>query len=316
MADKTNTSLANYFLNQLMNQQNYIGKEQYNLGTDTLKSSIGSINDLQDFFKNMLTGKDTGKLLDFVNPDEINKSYDTAVNTATELSPRGGLRTSTLGNLDFQKMGDIQKLIQGVREKAPDALTQLAGMLGNIGSSSINAGENAFGQNLQSVLAQLGFDQRDKDRRAELIGGIIAAAGSTAGAVACVVGDTIIVTENGEGFIANVTIGDKLLCRDSEFREVIDIRKTDGCLIYVITTEEGSKLKGTHSHILITEVGEKSIKELSIGDRLLTKYNRSEVIQSIEESPRRDSVYIIKLGDFVDNYAFVTNDLLSIDDDV
>jgi hypothetical protein len=188
MADKTNTSLANYFLNQLMNQQNYIGKEQYNFGRDTLAESKGDINYLQDFFKNILTGDDKGKLLDFINPDEINQGYDQAISTASELSPRGGLRTSTLGNLDFMKMGDIQKRLQEVRSKSPEALTQLAGLLANIGSGSINAGQNAFNTNLQTVLAQLGFYQQDKANKAALIGGIISAAGSVGGVLAGKIG--------------------------------------------------------------------------------------------------------------------------------
>lgn len=184
MANKQNTQLANYFLSQLLNQQNYIGKEQYGFGQETQKAAVGDINYLQDFFKNMLEGKDSGKLLDFVNPDEINANYNNAISTASELAPRGGLRASTIGNLDFQKMSDIQKLLQGVKAKSPDALMQLSAILANIGSGSINAGQNAFGQNLQAVLGQLGFNQQDKANKAALIGGLISAAGSVGGVLA------------------------------------------------------------------------------------------------------------------------------------
>jgi len=184
MADKNNTSLANYFLNQLLNQSNFVGKQQFSFGADTLTKSVGDVNYLQDFFKNILEGNDTGKLLDFVNTDDINKNYEQAVATASELAPRGGLRESTLGNLDFMKMKDVQNLLQQVKAKSPDALIQLASLLANIGSGSVAAGENAFGQNLQAVLGQLALADKDKDRKNTLLGGLISSAGAIAGAFA------------------------------------------------------------------------------------------------------------------------------------
>lgn len=184
MADKRNTALGTHFLNTIMNEQAWLGRHLSTFGHETLTEAKGDINYLETFFKDILEGKNPEQLLDFINADDINESYANAENNAAQFGVRGGARAGILANMPFEKAGEIRNLIAGVKAKSPDALMQLAQLMGNLGGAGVSGGQNAYNTGLQAVMGALGLHENDKDRKAALIGNLISAGGRIAGAFA------------------------------------------------------------------------------------------------------------------------------------
>lgn len=98
------------------------------------------------YYQKLLSGDDS-TLMEAVGPDvsTVSSQYQAARRAASEFAPRSGGRAQSLEETRYKEMADIQNLIRRARTGAPDALTQLAQILSNIGLSEMSGSNAALG---------------------------------------------------------------------------------------------------------------------------------------------------------------------------
>lgn len=89
------------------------------------------------YYSSLMSGN-RGDLVSALAPEisGINRSYQTAQQTAGELSPRGGASAAFLAEQPYRRASEVQALISGGRSGAASSLANLAQTAGSLGSGA------------------------------------------------------------------------------------------------------------------------------------------------------------------------------------
>lgn len=128
---------------------------------------------------------------------------------------------------------------------------------------------------------------------------------------ACLVGSTLITTRNGQVPIKDITVGTEVLTR-SGWRRVTDWALTkEDAEVWYVGTDNSKFLKATPDHRLITRDGKRMIKDLYLGDRLITWVNdrfEESGVQEIIQLQKHEDVYNITVES---DHEYFANGILS-----
>lgn len=100
-----------------------------------------TLNPVTSYFSRLLSG-DRGAMMETLGPEiaSTGEAYDQARRTAATSMPRGGLRSSTTGDLLADKTRTISNLFSAVRPMAAQNLMQIAPIYGNVGQGLTGQG--------------------------------------------------------------------------------------------------------------------------------------------------------------------------------
>lgn len=165
----------------LIDVQTATAKQASSEGFSDTGKARGDLTFVSDWFKKIMTGSDDDlmKLLDI---DGLTKSIDENEQQMSEQGVRGGRRAAVLGSAYFDRDALIDKTLKQLRFAAPDKIADIAAQIGQLGLGEIGAGTGAANSAGNMLLSVKEMQQREKDRRAALIGNILGAAGSALGA--------------------------------------------------------------------------------------------------------------------------------------
>jgi hypothetical protein len=110
-----------------------------NTGLNYLNQFSNNLQGPTNYFQSLLSGnqaQSTAALAPNIN--QIQGQQNQALQSASNLSPRGGGRSSTLFNLPFQAASQISGLYNSLRPQAAQGLESIAGMEGNMGSNLVD----------------------------------------------------------------------------------------------------------------------------------------------------------------------------------
>lgn len=134
---------------------------------------------------------------------------------------------------------------------------------------------------------------------------------NSSGGMACFTGETLVYTNNGYKAIQNIELGDKIYSfnleqLEYEFKEVDKLINHMTDEIYEITLNNNEIIRTTWCHPFKVLNKEKTlVKDLEIGDQLITKDDKVYYITKIEKLNKQEVVYEIRVKD---NYNyFITN---------
>jgi len=135
------------FGNALYNRKDPRRKEQF-IGDI---ASVGGIGALQaggsllaqpaKYYSDILSG-DRQKMLEAQAPEVSNimSGYNAARKAGSEFTPRGGGRVQSLEEAPYKEAGDVTRLLEQSRPGAAQALTQISGLLSDLGISELGIG--------------------------------------------------------------------------------------------------------------------------------------------------------------------------------
>lgn len=123
-----------------------------NKGLSFLDEAKSDLSGPEQYFQSILSGN-RGQATQALAPDieNIGTGFNIARQTATQLAPRSGGRSTLFNELPFQQAGQVQNLFSTARTGAADSLSKLGLGVGGLGASSTGAaigGFNAAGGNL------------------------------------------------------------------------------------------------------------------------------------------------------------------------
>lgn len=134
---------------------------------------------------------------------------------------------------------------------------------------------------------------------------------NSSGGMACFTGETLVYTNNGYKAIQNIELGDKVYSfnleqLEYEFKEIDKLINHMTDEIYEITLNNNEIIRTTWCHPFKVLNKEKTlVKDLEIGDQLITKDDKVYYITKIEKLNKQEVVYEIRVKD---NYNyFITN---------
>lgn len=155
-------------------------------GKEDLGAARGEYSNLLKYFQRQMSG-DREALLADVDASGITKSYDDAERMLAQFGTRGGRSAERLSNLGYERAGEINRFVQVLRKEAPEKRLQIAQAMAQMGLNEYNlsseAGRNFINTYLKLKEMQDAKEMSEEDQKAEMIGSIIGAAGSVAGAV-------------------------------------------------------------------------------------------------------------------------------------
>jgi hypothetical protein len=314
-----------------------IGLNFEKTGKESITGGLGGLNEVQDFYQSIMSG-DVG--LDYFNSPELTQNQDENQRILEEFGVRGGRRAADLSGLQVSRESSLNKAYQNLKQQAPQGLQNVSGQILDYGQQASTLALGAYSDIVDKYLnefnIELGGRENASDRKAAIINGVLAAAGTAIGFAACVTGDTRVLTSHGykvfedlhNEFNKDNTVpikikasveGDRLVSTRIQY-----IRKTYDKKVYEVRTFDGHKLSCTDNHFIVISLDpyiEKPISQLTLDDKAVLLENGrvyQDNIKSITEIPDLQTVYIIKLGLENDdkNYMFVTDGFLSIDDDL
>lgn len=104
-------------------------------GQSFLDTSKGAFQPAIDYWSKILSG-DAGAMTSALAPEisQIGNAYQTAGNSASMTSPRGGFRSTTMANLPFQQAAQVGNLFSTLRPTAANALSSIGGATGGLGT--------------------------------------------------------------------------------------------------------------------------------------------------------------------------------------
>jgi hypothetical protein len=269
-------------------------------GQQSVNQGLTGLTDLTKFYSDIMSGKTGPNMgLDFFNSPEITQNQDENQRLLEEFGVRGGRRAADLSSTQLARESNLNKAYQAFKSQAPGALGNLHDRILGYGQQASTLALGAYSDIADKYLQQFGIElggrQNESDRKAGIINGVLAAAGSALGAAAS---DT-----------------NRLITYD-----IYRIRKKDNQQCYEVRTYDGTTLKCTDTHLLITSLepyGEMIVRDLSIDDEvMLLDKGRiyTDRIRSITKIPELQTVYMVKIDNNDTNFMFVTNNFLSVDD--
>jgi hypothetical protein len=137
--------------------------DQIGQGTNLLNSGAGSVQSGTNFFNTLLNGNraNTTALLQ-PNIDQIRDSNTNSLNAISNLSPRGGGRSSTLFGAAYAPTQQINSLYNGMRGTAGGNLAQIGLQQEGMGTNLMQAGNSALntGSQTNTGLMNYGLEQQ------------------------------------------------------------------------------------------------------------------------------------------------------------
>lgn len=320
------------FLAQLkpyLDQANNISNESFNLAKTNLQEGNKLLQIPADFYQKILSGNFTiDELGQYFSNPEITENEDENQQLLEEFGVRGGRRAADLTNNITNKESNLNRVYQEIKSRAPEALGNIGQIMSSLGAGLLDPALAGNNVGLSSLFNIEQFRQGDKQRKADMISNIIGSIGSVVGFLACVTGETKILTSMGEVMIEdlyNSDWGNIKIKASKDFDRlvslpIISIRETPNRQVFELETRSGYKLQATDNHFIVTSAEpytEKPISSLTLDDKaIILEHGRlkEDGIKSVNPIGNR-TVYIIKIADNEYNYSFVTNNFLSIDDD-
>jgi hypothetical protein len=148
-----------------------------NTGMNFLNQARGTLAGPSNYFQQLLSGNQaatTQALAPDIN--RIRQQNQGILQATNSLAPRGAGRSGTLFNLPFQTSANVSGLYNQVRPQAAQGLTQIGGLLGQLGLGAGGLGANYFnsGNYAAGLLGGLG-NQLEKQRTeaGSAIGGLL-----------------------------------------------------------------------------------------------------------------------------------------------
>lgn len=118
-----------------------------------------------DFYESLL-GPDSQAALDMLlGPEKsnVNRRYTAAATNLAQTAPRGGGRSATIGNLDFERQGNLFDLLMGKRGEAADKVGTIGMNLAQLGQGyaglAAQGASGAYGAAAQNTNSLLGIQQ-------------------------------------------------------------------------------------------------------------------------------------------------------------
>jgi hypothetical protein len=291
-----------------------VSDESFSLAKTNLETGNNLLNIPADFYKRIMSGNFSMNELSsyFSNPD-ITKNQDENQQIVEEFGVRGGRRAADLTNTQTNRESALNKAYQEIKSRAPDALGSIGQAFSGLGASLLNPALAGNSVGLESMFNIEGFNQADKQRKSDMIASIIGSIGSVAGFLACVTGDTKILTSMGEVMISDLMAVEDITeikvkaCRNGELNRlvslpIISIRETPNKAVFEVETKSGYKMTCTNNHFIVTANEpyiEKPINTLTLDDKaIILQHGRliEDPIKSITPIGH-NMVYMIKVAD-------------------
>lgn len=118
------------------------GSQAANTGFDFLRTGMQTLQQPADYYHQILAG---GNAADSALAPDINRTRmagEQTRNAAETLAPRGGGRGSVLFNAPLQESSQVQSIFNTARPAAAQGATQVGGVQGGLGSSTLGSGSN------------------------------------------------------------------------------------------------------------------------------------------------------------------------------
>jgi hypothetical protein len=140
-----------------------------------LPAAATALKGPQDFFTALMSG-DRKSILNALAPevDTLTSQYDTGRKTAEEFAPRGGGRAAALEELPFRKAGEINKMVQGARDKGAAGLTSISQLFGQLGTSELSGGTSAANSAFGNIQDAKINQQQQQAQAGQAVGALIA----------------------------------------------------------------------------------------------------------------------------------------------
>lgn len=184
--DKKKTDPYAALMNQLqplIDEQKKISGQAGDQGLSDASKASGDYDYVTKYLKTFLTGSDDELLKQF-DVSGATKNIDENEQQLSEQGVRGGARAASLGQSYFDRDASINRILQQIRQSAPDKIAQIAQAQGNLGTGLLSSALGGGAAASQNIFGIEGIKQADADRRAALISSILSAIGGTAGALA------------------------------------------------------------------------------------------------------------------------------------
>lgn len=175
------TALTNQ-LQPYLNQLNAISQYGFEQGKADYAKAGSTLDIPIQYYKDILGG-DFDKILKSLNSDEVIRNYDDQSRLVNEFGLRGGNRAATASSNEFNKQGELNTTLQGIRAQAPEHLAQLGQILAGIAQGKIALTDD-LKTIIQSMFGLQNIRENNKDRQAKLITSYLQAAAGVAGAAA------------------------------------------------------------------------------------------------------------------------------------
>lgn len=311
-------------LNPLIDQNKQISSQAGTAGLLDTGNGKDDLNYVSDYLKSLLHGSDD-EILKLFDSSEITAGIDNNVEQISSLAPRGGRRAASIGQSYFDRDSSINRILEQLRLGAPDKLSGVAQALANVGLGEISASTGAGAQASNVLFGVQDLRQQDKDRKAQLIGSILGAVGSVAGAVACVsIWGSKFHSPIGKIPANKLQVGDELYSYtkngDLCIRKVIRIRIKERQITRIITNGD-LIIRPTLTHEFCDQYFERgTICGALESEDLLSIVNGKN--DKVYEKPitildeEKNDVLIVKLDDEEESYPFIVNGYVSFDDDI
>lgn len=170
-------------LQPLIDQQKKISGQAGDQGLSDASKASGDYDYVTKYLKTFLTGSDDELLKQF-DVSGATKNIDENEQQLSEQGVRGGARAASLGQSYFDRDASINRILQQIRQSAPDKIAQIAQAQGNLGTGLLSASLGGSAGASQNLFGVEQLKQADADRRAQLISSIFGAIGGAAGTIA------------------------------------------------------------------------------------------------------------------------------------
>lgn len=310
-------------LNPIIEQNKKITGAAGDAGLADTATARSNLDYVTKYFKNILEGS-PDDILQLFDASELTRQDDENEQQLIENSVRGSRRAAALGQTAFNRNSAINRMLEQLKQAAPDKIANIAQVFGNLGVSEIGAATGAGIAASNNLFGIEALKQADKDRKAELIGSIFEAIGGVAGAVACwgLYGSHIYVP-SGKIASSQIEVGDEVLSYNKEtgeecYRKVIRKRITYRQITKIIsngntiirTTPTHTFYDPNFTSILCGNVDSDDLLTVVNGDK--KKFIEKPVKILGEET---SDVMIVKLDDEKESYPIIVNGYLCEDDD-
>ena len=172
-------------LKPLLDLQTQTGQFALNQSKPFIAGAGQGLQDLQQKFYKPLAFGNRSAIDAFLAPERraINQGYRNVQGNAARFAPRGGGRTSSLVNADWQRQGQLSDLVFNARRQGAQGFGQTSQELGALGTGLLGAGLGAGQQGLSLLQNQQGLAQRASENSGQQLAGIGQGLGSLLGMI-------------------------------------------------------------------------------------------------------------------------------------
>jgi len=154
-------------LQPLIDQQKDISSTAGKAGLAETGKAASDFDYVTKYLKTFLTGTDDDILKQF-DVSGLTKNIDENEQQLAEQGVRGGARAASLGSAYFDRDASINRILQQIRQSAPDKIANIAQAMGSLGTNELSASLGGSQAASQQIFGVEGLKQADADRRARL----------------------------------------------------------------------------------------------------------------------------------------------------